>query len=384
MAFALAIAAPDALANISIPASNTSFTLKPKQKKVVVIKGAQGCKFNVFAESSNPDAVKVTYSKLQKTAHVVRVEAVGPGGATVNIATENGTESFCQGFNFVYPVSVDATTKDFVNQARGKLRDASKDLRSLVLDIKKFYCSQLNDIIKDLVKGEIDSGQAGDQVFDAGQDLIDDLRGEVCPYLDDLYDEIWGRASEYTLNEVFLDMTPEVVSFIPGGCGEWDRFEDALSREIDRAVDTVEQKTKSSFKALDKQALKEDADWLAILDPPVLDDIFGSMPPVPLPAPVPQLVPPPPPKNLGYDWNLSGRLSSSPVSELKVGGVADPGAGMVNVQIDGPDGFSTSANVNVSDACTFKAEFSGLKPGAYVVTLTQGANGPVTKTMVVV
>lgn len=79
LAFALAIAAPDALANISIPASNTSFTLKPKQKKVVVIKGAQGCKFNVFAESSNPDAVKVTYSKLQKTAHVVRVEAVGPG-----------------------------------------------------------------------------------------------------------------------------------------------------------------------------------------------------------------------------------------------------------------------------------------------------------------
>ncbi len=359
---------PSALANKASPASGATFTLFPEQWASVNIKGFKKCDFSVTVMDFDPKVVSVSFNKEDAKKHRVDITAIAPGMTQVTIETV-GKDPNCNGFFFTYMVEVEADTKAFVKQAKGKLKDASKVAKDAGKDLVQTFCDDLSIVADGFLAGELTVDEALDEAFNDAQDLIDLMDFTLDPFLDATFADIWTRAVLGGLNQI----NDDVVGFLPGACGEWDQFEDGVRKEIDKAIKTLDKKLKKFEKTIDKALKGDDLDLLMVWAFPEI--LLAVDDPVALPADPPTETPAPAtPKNLEKSWNASGRLDDSAVGRLHTGGQADPGGGMVTITINGPDGATATVMSAVDGNCAWRAEFPGIKPGDYSVTATQGTN----------
>lgn len=370
-----ALAAPALEASFFTPSSGP-LTILTGEKLTIKVKGTQKCKFKVLVLNTNGEVAEVSFSESSKTSHKVTIEGLLPGTTQISIITEEGSISQCTGRSASYEVTVEADPDAFFDQADEKLKEAKAEAKDVVEEFVEAAVGGLAELA-DLVKeGEVDPIDAYFQAADVMQDLFDDLHGGMNPFLDDVYDDIWDRAADFGLDE----MSPELLGYLPGACGEWDEFETDVVALVDKASGLM---TKA-FKKFVGQLVKlsdEDAVLFALFTSP---DLFvGVSETVPAPAPEP-LSPPDPPKiPLVKTWTAAGRLSNSSTGRLHVGGGADPSRGNVAVGIAGPGGFADGESAPVGEDDSWRAEFFNLPPGSYVVTLTQTDNGPVSFTVTV-
>ena len=364
----LLVAAPTAEANKFNPKSGTKLKLKMGQKTTISVTGFQGCKFEALhydPKSTDPEVVSVTTPGKEGKSQKVTIEAVGPGMTEVSIITQGESPS-CNGFMATYAVEVEADPKAFLKQAKGKLKDGIKSIKS-ELDTELGNICTLFDLAAGFATQQ-DASEAVPQVWDAMEELAADLDGLVQQQLDDIYGDIWQRAEQYG----FAQNTPELVGLLDGGCGDWDKFVNAAISLYDKAWDKLLKKYKKLIKTIDGKFKNTGENYLSLVEMPQVNTALTAPVPIPVPAPLPQ--PDPQPKPLKKHWSAAGRLSSSSTADLTIGGSADPGGGDVTVSMTGPGGAVTPVDASVGDDCNWQADFSGLTPGTYRVTLTQGGN----------
>ncbi|GJM21476.1 MAG: hypothetical protein DHS20C15_13910 [Planctomycetota bacterium] len=353
------------LANDSKPASGTEFSLLAAQIQVIQILGFAGCKFEIEATSSDEKVAMVSFNEGQAKKHKVQVEAMGVGSATITVSTKNGTNPGCQGFEFTFPVSVSADEKAFVKAGKMKLKDAGKEMKAALDDTVGEYCEGINALLKLVKAGEVSITDAIVLLSDVTALAAGDINRQVADLLDETEVALWNCPQAEGLDT----FTDNILSFLPGGCGEWDKFESGAVSQAEKAIKKVRAKLKKAIKQLNKAAKQIEATVL------ILHQIFFGLPttitPVPLPANPAQTPAPAIPKPLRKTSVASGRLSSTPVTRLDITGIGAMGGGQVTVDIVGPDGSSGQMMVDLEDDCTFRASFTGIKPGQYTVTLTQ-------------
>jgi len=363
--------APFAAANEAKPASGFVFEMDLGDQAAVSIVGTQGCTFEVGASSSNTGVAQVTARVGARKIHKVIIEAVGAGTADISISTFGGSIPNCEGFAFFYEVVVAADGKAFLKQAAAKLKAATKDIKAGLKDIELQFGQVVDDAVDAVKNGDLDIDDATDQAFDVGQDWVDFLDAELADFLDDVYEDVWGRAGEFGITE----LTPDLLELYDGGCGDWDKFVDGAHALVDRSVKVFTRELKVLTKASALAAAGVDDDFLFVFAQP--DLAVEQDDPVPLPSAEPVELPPPPEKPLARTWTSAGRLSSSSVSKLHIGGTADPNGPPVTVDIVGPDGTTAQLDATVDENCHWRADFGSLPPGSYTVTLSQGSKGPV-------
>jgi hypothetical protein len=313
----------------------------------------------------------VTTRTGPRKSHKVVIEAVGAGTANITISTSNGSILNCQGFDFFYEVVVLPDSKAFVKQAKAKLKDATKGLKDGLKFLEAEFGGVVDDAVDAVKDGTVDIDDAADQAFEIGQDYVDFIDTEVEDFLDDVYEDVWGRAGEFGVTE----LTPDLLTLYDGGCGEWDKFVDGVDKLVDKSLGVFTREFKVLTKASALKAAGVDDDFLFVFAHPQI--VVEQDDPVQLPAAAPVDLPPSPLKPLAKTWTSAGRLSSSSVSKLHIGGTADPIGGSVTVFIVGPDSFTAQLVASVDENCHWRADFSSLPPGSYSVALNQGLIGPV-------
>ncbi len=367
----LAGLSPNLAANNSIPASGTTIKLIPSAFSLITVVGFGGCKFEIDASSSNEKVATVSFAEGPGKKFKVKVEGMDVGSAMITVSTKNGTVQGCEGFEFTFPVEVTADEKAFVKAGKKKLKDAGKAAKPILDTLVKEYCTEIDGLIELAKSGEIPLDIAIELLSIESAFIGGAFNQAVTDIVDQAANDLWTCPEAEGLSEI----SDSVLGFLPGGCGDWDKFEAGVEALADKAQKKIRAKLKKSIKQLDKIAKSIDA---AVL---ILAQLFttppGLLTPVPLPANPAQTPPAAIPKPLRRTAITSGRLSSAGVTRLDISGIGADGAGQVTVSIEGPDGFSDSKMVDLDDACVFQASFDGIKPGHYSVTLTQ--NGVTTK-----
>jgi hypothetical protein len=370
----LAVAAPVAEANKSKQKSGSKFKMTPGQKTTVTITGTQGCKFEALHKNSGDTDPKVatvqTPSKAGKSQKVI-ITAVGPGETEVQLETQSVDDPinfFCNGFLFEYFITVVPDNKAYLKQVKGKLKTKTADAKAILGLVTKSFCDQTKFLGGEVKAGNMTAEDALAQAFDAMQFVANALDVAIDEELDLAFTDIWTRNAEAG----FFIMDGDLAGLLPGGCGDWDKFEDGIRKLADKTTKTMTKKYKALVKTIDKSLAKEDDSILQIFD--ILGFEF-TVPPIPIPVPMPEAQPAPVPKPLKKNFTSSGRKSSSETTRLHIGGSADPDGGNVTVEITGPGGVMSSTSVPVdATGCDWEANFPTLAPGSYTVKLTQGTN----------
>lgn len=371
-----AFLSPEALANKANPASGSAVFLNPGDKQNVKVSGFGGCSFEVMLMTTDSKVVQLSQKKDGAAkGHNVTLEAVGVGTAMVTITTANGTNPGCQGFNFTYPVTVTPDTKDLQKAYKAETKSQLKLAKDALNAAIEEVCPAIDDVVDAVKDGEITPDDAIDALQDVGALAATGLADLARSAVDTSFGALFTspEALEY------LGIDPSVLRYLPGACGDYDKFEDQLEKLIGQAEKRFEKKIKKAIKDVEKIATKQGEAILFIFQ--TILGVPQPQTPVALPANPPQTPAPAPPKPLEKSWTSSGRLSSSGVSSLRIGGIAD--SGQVSVEITGPDGFSDSDDFDVNEDCGWIADFGGIKPGVYTVKITQGDQSQTFTTVVV-
>jgi hypothetical protein len=368
----LAVAAPVAEANKSKQKSGSKFKMTPGQKTTVTITGFKGCKFEALHD--NPGATDPKVASVQPPSQAgksqkVTITAVGPGETEVNLVTQSVDDPidfFCNGFTFQYFITVVPDNKAYLKQVKGKLKSKTKQVKEILDQVIDDFCDQVKFLGDEVKKGNMTGEDALASAHEAMQFVAIALDIGVDGELDLVFTDIWTRNAEAG----FFIMDPDLAGLIPGGCGDWDKFEDGVRKLAGKTTKTMEKKYKALVKTIDKSA--SDDELVQIFDLLGLD---LTPAPIPIPVPTPETQPDPVPKELKKNFTSSGRWASSANTRLQIGGSADPGGGNVTVEITGPGGAMSSVEVPVNGtSCGWEADFPNLPPGSYTVTLTQGSN----------
>ena len=365
----LAVTLP-VMANKTIPPNGTVITMQSGETVTTKVLGTGGCTFAVLVSSEDEGVAQASAVDALKKKHAVTITAVGVGTTDITIFT-SGKDVSCSGFNFSYTVVVEPDLTAFVKQAKGKIKQAQLLAKEGVAVVNKLYCDELADISKHVKSGDLTVEEALDLAFDAYTEWADFYHLALDQFLDTTFEDIWTRNFEAG----FLAFSDDLIGFLPGACGDWDKFEDKMKKLADKGVAQGLKKFKKLAKVLGKFAAGDDAELQVVIEhPEVLLEVDI---PVALPAVVPQVPAEALPKALEKSWTGSGSLSTASDSGLIMGGSADPGEGDVTVTINGPDGFMESMTVPVNKECEWKVKFTGLPRGSYTVELSQGGNPPV-------
>ncbi len=378
VSLALFAAAPPVLANEAKPDSGTQLQIKVGECAFVTIKGFAGCKFDVNANSSQSGIVELSEPATQKPTHKLKIQGMSVGTTMVTFTTRNSTNPGCQGFSFMYPVTVSANPEAFDKQAKGKIKDAAKEIKDAQNDFVEFFCDELNLLLEDAKAGEVSTAEALDEFLTFTQSAIDSMSNGTNDGLNSFADDLDARAESFGITS-FDQIAP---SLLPGGCGDWDKLESGALKNALKAIDKILKKAKKFGKDLDALDEKNGGDGVTVLLYPANILVGQEAPPIGgFVNPPP---PPPLPKPLQRSWRASGRLLDQMNGRAHIGGTADPGAGQVTVTVTGPGGAMTTVMADVDAVtCKWTAKFPDLPKGPYNVSVTQGANGPVTSTMAV-
>ena len=357
---------PAATANDSKPVSGTLLPLNVGEWTSVTIGGFGGCKFEVEATSDDEKVATVEFKvDTQAKKHKVMVTGEGVGMTMITVSTKNGTVPGCQGFDFTFPVQVTPDKKLFLKDSKKALKDAGKAASSMFNDEVKLYCTAVDDVLALVKSGEFTFDELIDVISLDWSFVTRALDAKRNQALDDAFAAVWNTPNAMG----FTTLDDDMLSYLPGGCGEWDKFEEGLEKQADKAAKKIRAKLKKAIKQVNKAAKEVEAVVL------LLNQLFFAPPglsvPLPLPADPAQMPAPPVPKPLRKTAVSSGRLSSAGVTRLDISGIGDEEGGQVTVSITGPDGFNDSEMLDLDDDCGFRASFTGIKPGHYTVTLSQ-------------
>lgn len=368
----LAALVPLAFANKTSVPNGTRFVLEVGEKRKITISGTKSCKFDVMTNSTNANAATVTPSDTQKTKHVVEITAVAPGDTNVTIMTANGSIPQCQGFTFSYSVEVTPPVKAAVDQAKGKLSDAAKD----IADLNKQYVTDVNNELKALLQDRADADITTQEAIDDALDLFQDAYSGLVTDTNALLDDVDANiASRLIASGFTADNFP--LTLVYGGCGIYDAFISKVFTDYYKTQATIQKAACKYFSDLNKLDIKLGGNGVTAIVPPAICSIGEGLQ---IAAAVNPAPPPKPKPNLAITWAASGHLTTDATSKLKTGGVADKDGGNVTVKLTGPGGSTSTQNVPVDNKGRWKANFSGLPSGDYVIEATQGTSGPVTKT----
>lgn len=358
-------AAPMAQANKYSPKSGTTFKLRPGKKATIKVVGFQGCKMEAFASVGDSDVVKVSTTSGSSKSPKVTVTAVGPGSTFLDISLSSESPS-CELPGF-FTFTVEPDPKAFVKQAKGKLKQMKKDIKSDLNAALKLGCDGL-DAVKDLIDpDETKAAELIQDLFPAVEDYQFTIEDIVQERLQETYVDIWGRADE----SGFLTMTPDLAGYLDGGCGAWDKCVVSALKMVEGANKKLFKKYKGVIKSIDKAYGKgEQGEALIAVD--ALGVTPALTAPITLPAEMPAPATPPVPKPLKKSWSAAGRMSSDTSALMRVGGTVEAGGGDVTVKVTGPGGDVVMKQASVNDDCEFSAEFDELTPGTYHVEMTLG------------
>jgi hypothetical protein len=371
------VLAAAALANKATPPSGTAIKLKVGEKFVIKVGGTQNCKFDVMTNSDNSKVASVSSTSVQKSSHSIEVMGVSPGATNVTLLTANGSIPQCQGFQFSYPVTVEPDIDGFAKQAKKKLADATKNAKNQFASDLKDFCDLLMAILASAKSNDITVEAALDDALELANLAVALIHSDADSAVNEILDGLDVRAVE-EFGITFVDELP--LSVLPGGCGDFDKFESATHAAAQKALDMLLKKMKKFAKDLSAVDKAKGGGGVTILVPPPHLLYSGESEVIGFGNPPP---PPNPPKNLKKTWHASGRLSDNPTGQMSMGGTADPGAGDVTITITKPGGGTEQTTSPVDNKCRWKAKFTNLPPGTYTAAITQGANGPVNTTIII-
>ncbi len=373
----LCVLGPAVRANKSVPVSGTVQVLTVGDLSLIAILGFANCTFKVDASSDNTKVASVQFKTTAGKKQKVMIKAESPGMAMVTVSTKEGSVGGCQGFDFTFPVMVTPDTKALLKMSKQESKAANAEIKKALGELVTAYCKELKTVVDDAKSGEISLDDALDQMDALSSIVSQTLSLVIGASSDTFFSAIWNSPAA----QGFSGSNVDLLGLFPGGCGEVDSFSQNLKKAAEKAKKVVERKIKKAYMQLEKVAKKQDETILYLFQ------VFLGFPlpitPTPLPTPMPQVQPPAPPKPLMRTWTSSGRMTSSPLTRLEIAGLGDAGGGQVTVKVEGPDGFESEMMVNLDAECGFLAEFGGVKPGNYTVTLTQGTNSSSFKTIAI-
>lgn len=369
---AIAISVPAIFANkVSIP-SGSLIKLVVGEKATITVGGTQGCKFDVLTNSTNSKVAGVSPSSTQKPSHKVTIEGLAVGNSTVTLVTANGSIPQCQGFEFTYPVTVTPSSTAILAQAKTKIADAAADLKALYKAYLTEYCDILELAADGLADNSLSTAEVISQLIEFTDATIADMAADAEDLMEDLAADLTARGVAAGFTALTFPRT-----LMMGGCGMWDAFITKALLDFDKAIEGLRKKAKAFAKQVDAADRKKGGQGITVSIPPAILTVGEGLLFIVDANPVP---PPAPLKNLKITWAASARLNQNSTGELRTGGIADPTNGAVSVTITGPGGFSQTIPAAVDAKCTWSVSLAGLAPGQYVISASQGALGPVTRT----
>jgi len=357
------LAAEAAATNTVKPPNNTPVTIAMGKTFAITVGGSGGCLFDVNGMSSDNAVVTVPPASLQKSSHLILLTPVAPGTATITLTTANGSSPGCQGSAFTFPVTVTPNLTAAILNAKVKYVLAGKDLKTNLILIHFGTDLVYDQIGDDLQAGLVTPTDALQSGLEATADAFNAMTVATQEALRATMDEISTRSATFG-----FDASTMPVKLLPGGCGDWDKFQGLVSLGYLKALADMHKDLKLRVKAFDAFVKNTGHEGAVVMIPS--PTVSLSPPQVLVSPPTP---PAAPPKALRVTWSASGRLAEDANSRLVIGGLADPGAGDVTVTVTGPNAFNQVGMASVDVNERWKISLADVPPGSYVISADQGS-----------